>query len=123
METRMEEKDREVCLCFHVPLGKLAKFCRMERPRAASQLSECYGAGTGCGWCIPFLEQIFEQVQREETPAMKMSAEEYRRRRAEYHAAGRRHAPADAILPPRFDTAPPAAPPTPKSAEEAAPDG
>jgi bacterioferritin-associated ferredoxin len=27
-----------------------------------SQLSECYGAGTGCGWCRPFLKRLMEQA-------------------------------------------------------------
>lgn len=76
--------EREVCVCFHVPLHKLTQYYRVKKPRLATQLSECFGAGTGCGWCIPFLEQIFEQCQRGETPVMKMSAEEYRRRRREY---------------------------------------
>lgn len=35
----------------------------MERtePKVASQLSECLGAGTGCGWCRPFLEKMYRQ--------------------------------------------------------------
>lgn len=56
------EPDDEVCLCFHVTLRKLLSFLRVEKPRRASQLSECGGAGTGCGWCRPFLEQLFEQA-------------------------------------------------------------
>ena len=27
----------------------------------ASQLSQCYGAGTGCGWCRPFLEKMLRE--------------------------------------------------------------
>lgn len=79
--------DREVCVCFHVPLGKLAKYIRLENPRVCSQLSECYGAGTGCGWCIPFLEKIFEDVKANPDllPVLDLSEEEYRLRRREYH--------------------------------------
>jgi bacterioferritin-associated ferredoxin len=55
--------DREVCLCFHVTLRKLLSFLRIERPKQASQLSECFGAGTGCGWCRPILQKMFEQAQ------------------------------------------------------------
>ena len=75
-----------VCVCFHVPLGKLVKFVRLEKPRVASQLSECYGAGTGCGWCIPFLERIFEEVKAnpEADPSIGLSPEEYLARRKEY---------------------------------------
>ena len=38
---------------------------RRTKPKVASQLSECGGAGTGCGWCIPFLKQIHQQVDAE----------------------------------------------------------
>lgn len=50
--------DDEVCYCFHVSLRKLANFARRVRPERASRMSECLGAGTGCGWCIPFLKRI-----------------------------------------------------------------
>ncbi len=86
----MADSDREVCLCFHVSLGKLGKHYRLTRPRVASQMSDCYGAGTGCGWCIPFLERIFDQMGRGEEPDLELSGEEYRRRRAQYHATGTR---------------------------------
>lgn len=77
-------------MCYHVRLRKLITFHRLRNPRVASQLSQCYGAGTGCGWCIPFLQKIFEQLEAGETPRMKMSAEEYRRRRSSYHETGER---------------------------------
>ena len=51
--------DDEICLCFHVTQRKLLSFIRVQQPRRASQLSECFGAGTGCGWCRPFLRQLF----------------------------------------------------------------
>ena len=92
----MKDADREVCMCFHVPLGKLVKHVRLESPRVASQMTDCYGAGTGCGWCRPFLERIFEQVKAGETPDLAMTEEEYRRRRAAYRETGRREgAPGD----------------------------
>lgn len=75
--------DDELCLCFHVKLRKLQNFCRIERPRRASQLSECGGAGTGCGWCRPFLQRIFENQQKTDCEAMP-DAEEYHRDRAAY---------------------------------------
>jgi bacterioferritin-associated ferredoxin len=52
--------DDEVCLCFHVTRRKVTQFIRVQKPGVASQLSECFGAGTGCGWCRPYLERIFE---------------------------------------------------------------
>lgn len=55
--------DDEVCLCFHVTRRKVIQYIRVEKPEVPSQLSECFGAGTGCGWCRPFLERIFEAQQ------------------------------------------------------------
>jgi NAD(P)H-nitrite reductase large subunit len=77
----------EVCICFHVPLNKIVKHVRLNDPQYASQLSECYGAGTGCGWCIPFLERIFESVKTNPQllPDLGLSQEEYCARRREYH--------------------------------------
>ena len=53
--------DDELCLCFHVTRRKVVQFIRVNKPTVASQLSECYGAGTGCGWCRPFLERLMEE--------------------------------------------------------------
>lgn len=53
--------DDEICLCFHVTQRKVIQYIRIEKPKLASQLSECYGAGTGCGWCRPFLKRLLEQ--------------------------------------------------------------
>ena len=58
--------DDEICLCFHVTKRKVVQYIRVERPKIASQLSNCYGAGTGCGWCRPFLTRLLEQTD----PAM-----------------------------------------------------
>jgi len=77
--------DRDVCLCFHVSLRKLVKFTRIEKPKVPTQLSECYGAGTGCGWCRPFLEHIFREVREGRMPELDLGEEEYRRLRKAYH--------------------------------------
>lgn len=53
--------DENICLCFHVSLRKVKKFIRLEKPVRASQISQCYGAGTGCGWCRPFLEKLLTE--------------------------------------------------------------
>lgn len=57
------ERDEDICLCFHVSLRKVKKFIRLEKPVRASQISQCYGAGTGCGWCRPFLESLLAESQ------------------------------------------------------------
>jgi NAD(P)H-nitrite reductase large subunit len=81
--------DGQVCYCFHVSRRKLLNFVRRERPRVASMLSQCGGAGTGCGWCIPFLKQIHQQaVAGGVTELETLSAAEYERRRAAYVRAG-----------------------------------
>lgn len=57
-----------VCFCFHVSLRKVENFCRREKPRAASQISQCLSAGTGCGWCIPMLRKIHTRLCGEYRP-------------------------------------------------------
>ena len=52
--------DDKICYCFDVSLRKLVSFARRTKPQRPSQISECLGAGTGCGWCIPFLTKIAE---------------------------------------------------------------
>ncbi len=77
--------DDEVCLCFRVTRRKLLAHLRLERPAVASQLSACGGAGTGCGWCVPYLRKLFA----EETGDLDgLSAEEYARRRKGYRDNG-----------------------------------
>ena len=56
------QSDDELCLCFHITKRKVTNYIRVEKPRRASQISECFGAGTGCGWCRPFLQRLFEQA-------------------------------------------------------------
>jgi bacterioferritin-associated ferredoxin len=56
------EDDQELCLCFHVTRRKVVQFIRVNKPTVTSQLSECYGAGTGCGWCRPFLKRLMEEA-------------------------------------------------------------
>ena len=94
--------DDKVCYCFHISRRKLMNHCRIHQPKVPSQLSECGGAGTGCGWCIPFLEQLYRQaVAGGETDLEKLSAAEYELRRAAYIRAGRGTPPPGATpLPP-----------------------
>lgn len=89
--------DDKVCYCFHVSRRKLVNWVRLNCPQVPSQLSECGGAGTGCGWCIPFLKQIFRQGTEpsggcpppEGVPIDDVSADEYARQRAAYVKAGK----------------------------------
>lgn len=52
------EPDDELCLCFHISWRKALNFIRIHRVRLPSQLAECGGAGTGCGWCRRQLERL-----------------------------------------------------------------
>jgi NAD(P)H-nitrite reductase large subunit len=81
--------DDEICLCFRVTRRKVENFIRVERPRRVGQLSECFGAGTGCGWCRPFLRRLYDAAaERGDLPEFgQMTAEEYARQRAEYRAS------------------------------------
>ncbi len=84
------ELDDEVCLCFHVSKRKVLNFIRVQKPRRAGQLSECFGAGTGCGWCRPFLKRYFKQaVEGGVTEADEISADEYAQQRTRYVRAGK----------------------------------
>ena len=82
--------DAKVCYCFHVSRRKLLNFIRRERPKVPSQLSQCGGAGTGCGWCVPFLKQLFSQTARGGVTELEtLTPAEYERRRAAYVRAGK----------------------------------
>jgi NAD(P)H-nitrite reductase large subunit len=80
------EPDDQVCLCFHVSKRKIVNYIRIHKPRVPSQISECASAGTGCGWCIPFLKRYFEQETGRDAgvTGSDLSAEEYAQKRAAY---------------------------------------
>jgi NAD(P)H-nitrite reductase large subunit len=88
--------DAKICLCFHITRRKLVNFLRIEKPRVASQLSQCGGAGTGCGWCVPYLKQLFLNSGSAITDLDALAAEEYARRRGEYIRAGKGKPPTGA---------------------------
>lgn len=98
--------DAKVCLCFHVTRRKLINFLRTQRPKVPSQLSQCGGAGTGCGWCIPFLRELHRcAVEGGTTELEQLTPAEYERRRAAYIRAGKGTPPPGATpLPPADDS-------------------
>jgi NAD(P)H-nitrite reductase large subunit len=82
--------DDELCLCFHVTKRKVINFLRVERPQRESQLAECHGAGTGCGWCRPFLKKLFEASHESGNKSPDLpAADEYARGRSGYVQAGK----------------------------------
>ena len=84
------QPDDDLCLCFHVPLRKIVNYVRVERPTRASQISECSGAGTGCGWCRPYLEKLFQEAAADGQVSSELpSTEDYARMRTKYIDQGR----------------------------------
>ena len=76
--------DDKICYCYGVSMRKLVNFARRTKPQRASQMTECLGAGTGCGWCIPYLIKIAEDPERFNLEGM--TPEEYAARREDYRA-------------------------------------
>ena len=91
----MMQPDDELCLCFHVTQRKIANYIRLHDIQRPSQLAECFGAGTGCGWCRPFLKQLLTATRQEE-PAELPSASQYAQDRSTYVRSGHGTPPAGA---------------------------
>jgi NAD(P)H-nitrite reductase large subunit len=94
--------DDTVCFCFHVTLRKIETFCNVEKPKVASQISDCLSAGTGCGWCVPMLKKIHLRMCGEHVPWWRekpaeeagrtddaLDAEGYKAGRRKYIAEGK----------------------------------
>ena len=75
--------DDEVCLCFHITKRKIVNFICVERPKVVSQVSECGGAGTGCGWCRKYIGTLFDQ-SLDPTASDDLTSEEYAAARSQY---------------------------------------
>ena len=110
------EADDELCLCFHVSWRKVLNYIRVHKIRTPSQLHECGGAGTGCGWCRKQLERLthlcaenppspdtIDEWLRHQTPNKKKYSEGREVYRAEKDSVG------DATIPAN----PPSASPNP----------
>ncbi len=95
--------DDEICLCFHVSKRKILNHLRVHQPRVPSQLSECGGAGTGCGWCVAFLKRYFEEARRQGgsgSESDRLSSQDYAQARGAYIRAGKGVPPPGATPPP-----------------------
>lgn len=82
------EPDEPICLCFDVSQRKVVNYLRRENPRVASLISECLGAGTGCGWCVPYLRQLHAMNERGELPRIDITSADYAAKRGEYKKSG-----------------------------------
>lgn len=88
--------DDEICLCFHVSKRKLVNFIRVEQVTRPGQLSECFGAGTGCGWCRPYLESLFLQASGTSAGGLDPASDQYVALRQKYICEGGGTRPPDA---------------------------
>ena len=87
--------DDEICYCYHVSLRKLINFARRTKPARPSQMTQCLGAGTGCGWCIPFLIKIAQdsdhkspgQQDTDFSEELQINSAEYAEQRKNYRAS------------------------------------
>jgi len=84
------ELDDELCLCFHVTKRKVINYLRIEQPQRPAQLADCHGAGTGCGWCRPYLKRLFDAAQDASAPTPALpSPDAYATGRSAYVRAGK----------------------------------
>ncbi len=74
--------DDTICYCYQVPMRKLVNFAKREKPSRPSQMTNCLGAGTGCGWCIPFLVRI--ATDPEGFDLDELTPDEYAEQRTSY---------------------------------------
>lgn len=82
--------DDHVCLCYRVSLRKVRTYLNREDPPVASLISECLDAGTGCGWCVPFLKHLHAQHTQGQPVDLKISPELYAKDRAAFKQTGKR---------------------------------
>lgn len=96
--------DDDLCMCFHVSWRKVINYIRIHKIRVPSRVSECQGAGTGCGWCRVFIERLVKQIESAESPGEELEewlqaqlpgAQSYAKRRAAYIAAGKQRSEGD----------------------------
>jgi bacterioferritin-associated ferredoxin len=55
--------DDELCLCFHVSYRKVIRYIERYSVKVPSLVSECLGAGTGCGWCRKQIARLVEDIE------------------------------------------------------------
>ena len=83
------ELDDTICYCFHISKRKIVNYIRVHQPQVVSQVSECGGAGTGCGWCISFIKKYYAEQQADNSSQQQdLTPEEYAAQRAKYIDAG-----------------------------------
>lgn len=84
------EPDEKLCFCFHVTRRKVTNWIRIHQPRVPSEVSQCGGAGTGCGWCVPFLRKLFDAGKVGGDGEISVDSATYAAQRARYLKTGSR---------------------------------
>jgi bacterioferritin-associated ferredoxin len=79
--------DDKICYCYGVSMRKLVNFARRVRPAHPSRMTECLGAGTGCGWCIPYLIEIAKDP--DSFALDDLTPDEYAAGRKDYKTSGK----------------------------------
>ncbi|MCP4592585.1 MAG: (2Fe-2S)-binding protein [bacterium] len=78
--------DDTICYCYNVSLRKLSNYARRECPRHPSEMTQCLDAGTGCGWCIPFLQKLV--TDPDAFSGSDLTPEQYEQQRRDYIRSG-----------------------------------
>jgi bacterioferritin-associated ferredoxin len=90
------QADDELCLCFHISCRKVLNYIRIHRVKLPSQLAECGGAGTGCGWCRKQMQKLLSECEESPPSALEIESwleartpqkHKYSEGRAKYRAA------------------------------------
>ncbi len=68
------QADDELCLCFHISCRKVLNYIRIHRVKLPSQLAECGGAGTGCGWCRKQMQRLLSECQESPPSALEIES-------------------------------------------------
>ena len=91
------QADDELCLCFHITWRKVINYSRIHQVKLPSQLADCGGAGTGCGWCRRSMKRLIERLSEAPPDAEEVeswlakefptSKDMYAAQRTEYRSA------------------------------------
>ncbi len=87
--------DDNICYCYQVSLRKLLNFARRRQSLHASEMAECLGAGTGCGWCVPTLEKIVAAVRAGQELELLIAPAQYASDREAYRKGLASRAPTE----------------------------
>jgi nitrite reductase (NAD(P)H) len=71
---RCSPDDTQVCSCYNVSKGDISTVVKNGTCKSMGEIKSCTKAGSGCGGCIPLVQQIFNA----EMKAMGSEVKNYR---------------------------------------------